>query len=250
MLGRICRWGLVLGLLSGAALADMNKGLDAVERRDWPKAFAEFRPLAEKGDADAQVNLGNLYMKGYGVEQDYIAARRWYLKAAAQNNATAQGKLGLMDYYGLGVEENHAEAAHWFHEAAEQGEPGAASILGSLYAAGDGVEKDQAQAYVWYTVAIERGSRDAESNRAALVDEMSPGEMDTALTRLAAWRKQHEPEMEEAPPQAGTGGAPGKAKGGKPKQSAKPDANAAPSSSGPKHKPHPPHPPGRHSESK
>lgn len=225
MPSRMRRRGLVLGLLlSGAALADMNKGLDAVERRDWPKAFAEFRPLAEKGDPDAQVNLGNLYMKGYGVEQDYIIARRWYLKAAAQNNATAQGKLGLMDYYGLGVEENHAEAARWFQQAAEQGEPGAASILGSLYAAGDGVEKDKAQAYVWYTVAFEHGHQDAEASRAALVDEMSPGEMDTALTRLAAWRKQHEPPgADEARQPSGAGGPSHRAKSGKPKP---PDAGA------------------------
>lgn len=211
-------WCWVVLLASGAALADMNQGLDAVERRDWPKAFAEFRPLAEQGDPDAQVNLGNLYMKGYGVEQDYIIARRWYLKAAAQNNATAQGKLGLMDYYGLGVEENPAEAARWFQQAAERGEPGAASILGSLYAAGDGVEKDKAQAYLWYTVALERGNQEAEASRAALVDEMSPGEMDAALTRLAAWRKRHEPpEADEARQPSGAGGPSHRAKGGKPK---------------------------------
>ena len=165
----------------------------AVEKRDWAAAVAAFRPLAEQNVAAAQVNLGNLYMKGWGVEQDYHAAFRWYLKAATQGDALGQNKLGVLHYYGLGVEEDHAEAARWFREAAEQGEPGAQAILGSLYAHGDGVTQDRVQAYLWLSLAAEREVEGVAEQREALAEAMTPGELEEALTRLAEWRQRHDP---------------------------------------------------------
>jgi len=173
--------------------ADLAKGLDAAARMDWPVARAEFQPLAESGDANAQVNLGNLYMRGLSVPQSYQEALRWYMKAADQGNVTGQGKVGLIHYYGLGVKENHAEAAHWFGKAADQGDPESASILGALFAAGDGVAPDRMQAYVWYAIAADRGKKEAAEQRIALANDMSPAEINEALERLGAWRKQHEP---------------------------------------------------------
>lgn len=191
---------LLIALLTAATdglTADLGKGLAAVEQLNWAEALAEFRPLAEQGDADAQVNLGNLYMKGLGVEQNYNTAFRWYLRAAEQGQPVAQGKLGLMHYYGLGLKENHEEAVHWFRMAAEGGDVDAASVLAALYADGDGTASDPAEAYYWYTIAIERGRTTAEADREALVDRMSPGEIATALDRLAATRKAETDLIEE-----------------------------------------------------
>lgn len=208
-MARLYRGVLLIALAGAAAVvrADLETGLAAVERRDWTAALTEFRSLAERGSADAQVNLGNLYMKGWGVSQNYGEAFRWYLKAAGQGNAMGQAKLGLMHYYGLGVPEDHAEAVRWFRDAGEKGEPGAAAILGSLYAAGDGVNRDAVQAYFWYSLAADWGDRDALDQRNALADGMSPGEIGDALTRLAEWRKRNEPE-----PEAEAGRKPEKAK--------------------------------------
>jgi TPR repeat protein len=228
-------------MVAGAAGAGLERGMSAVEKRDWATALREFEPLAEQGNPEAQVNLGNLYMKGYGVEQDYKQAFRWYLKAALQDNAVGEGKLGLMHYYGLGVRENHGAAAGWFRAAAEQGDTGAAAILGSLYAAGDGVPKDKVQAYLWYSVAADRGNQEARDSRDGLVDEMSPGEINEALGLLADWRKRNEPAplVDEKPP--GTAPAPGKksAAGTHPKHTgkgetlkpAKPEAGKPPKAS-------------------
>jgi TPR repeat protein len=180
-------------LLAGSARADLGQGIDAVARRDWEAALAQFRPLAEQGDPDAQVNLGNLYLKGYGVAQDYGAALRWYLKAAKQGSAIGQGKLGMMHYYGLGVREDHAAAAGWFRAAAEQGDAGAEAILGTLYEAGDGVGKDAVQAYFWYALAASHGRSEAQESRNALAERMSPGEIGEALGLLADWARRHPP---------------------------------------------------------
>ncbi len=52
--------------------------------------------LAEKGDADAQFKLGNLYSDGDGVPQDDEKAVAWYLQSAEQGHADAQLSMGDM----------------------------------------------------------------------------------------------------------------------------------------------------------
>jgi hypothetical protein len=180
---------LLTALLCGAAYADGDAGVKAVERGDYSAALREFKAAAERGDAQAQVNLGNLYMKGLGVEQDYAAAGRWYRQAAEHGDSLGQSKLGILHYYGLGVDKNTDEAARWFLKAAEQGEPGAASVLGSMYAEGEGVIRDNMKAYYWYTLAADGGQPDALEARATLVDEMTPGEIGEALQRVGDWRE-------------------------------------------------------------
>src|SRR5207247_434953 len=58
-------------LAAGLARADFKAGLDAYQRADYATALQEWRPLAEKGDANAQYNLGLLYNQGLGVQQDF-----------------------------------------------------------------------------------------------------------------------------------------------------------------------------------
>ena len=41
----------------------INKGLEAAQSGDFATALKEWKPLAERGDADAQNNLGEIYRK-------------------------------------------------------------------------------------------------------------------------------------------------------------------------------------------
>jgi|688.fasta_scaffold238381_3 hypothetical protein len=179
-------------LLHPVARADLAKGLEAVEAGHWPTALAEFKPLANQGDPNAQVNLGNLYMRGLGVEQDYGSAYGWYAKAANQGHATGQNKLAVMLYYGLGIKENHTEAAQWFLKAAEQGDPAAAMVIAELFDKGDGVPASKIDAYIWLSIAADLGKEDALNERAHLADELSPNDLNNALTQLNVWRGQHD----------------------------------------------------------
>jgi len=62
---------------------------------EYLQAEAErYRHAAEKGDAAAQINLGNVYWDGKGVEQDREKAAMWYRRAADQGHATGQQNLG------------------------------------------------------------------------------------------------------------------------------------------------------------
>ncbi len=83
------------------------------------KEFLEYKAKAEKGDANAQSNLGGCYYHGRGVEKDYAEAVKWFRKAAEQNFAEAQYNLGFCYYHGEGVEKDYAEAYAWFNLASK-----------------------------------------------------------------------------------------------------------------------------------
>ena len=105
-----------------ATPSQFDLGYAAFSRGDWPNALRLWRPLADRGDAAAQVSLGLMYANGQGVPQDYVTAAGWYRKAAEQGDATAQLSLGAMYADGRGVPQNNAAAAGWFRKAADQGD--------------------------------------------------------------------------------------------------------------------------------
>jgi TPR repeat protein len=213
---------LTLWLMHPSARADVAMGLEAVEAGHWPTALAEFKPLANQGDPNAQVNMGNLYMRGLGVEQNYGSAYDWYAKAARQGHATGQNKLAVMLYYGLGVKENHAEAAHWFLKAAEQGDPAAAMVIAELYDKGDGVSASKINAYVWFSIAADLGKEDVLNQRAHLANQLSPNDLNNALTQLNVWRGQHDKlQTDYTNGQQDSPGKGKKARSGSPPQSTK-----------------------------
>ena len=47
-------------------------------------------PLAEQGNALAQLNLGMMYDKGYGVIQDHVYAHMWFNIASANGLENAR----------------------------------------------------------------------------------------------------------------------------------------------------------------
>jgi TPR repeat protein len=103
------------------------------------------RPMAEKGEAKAQFDLGFLYL--YGDFYSHLRADRdqglfWIRKSAAQGYAPAQDLMGCLLYRGGILPQDKAEAVKWFRKAAEQGDPYAQSNLGHCYHKGEGVAKD------------------------------------------------------------------------------------------------------------
>src|SRR5262249_14975160 len=104
---------LVCLLLSsaGAALAgDYEDGLAAYNRNDYKTAAKLWRPLAEKGNAVAQYNLGAMYFNGQGVVKNFTEAEKWWRAAAEHGNPDAQLGLGYMYYSGHGARQNYVTA--------------------------------------------------------------------------------------------------------------------------------------------
>lgn len=149
--------------------AEQGKGFAQAEvlidvRRMTPesvKVFKNFKAKAEKGDAEAQLGLGNCYANGAGVAWDYVQAAQWYRKAADQGYARAQFVLGVCYVNGKGVTSNQVEAVKWWRKAAEQGYADAQFDLGLRYENGLGAEKDRVLAAQWYRKAAYQGHPDA-----------------------------------------------------------------------------------------
>ena len=93
--------------------------------------------LARRGVAEAQFQLGRMYLAGEGgVRHDASEAARWFLAAAEQDHVDAQVRLAEAYCRGEGVSEDPEEAAHWFRAAAAGGDEDAVLRLGMMY--GDG----------------------------------------------------------------------------------------------------------------
>ena len=121
--------------------------------------FDRLRQAAEKGDAEAQFNLGNMYADGRGVLKDEAEAVRWYHQAAEQGHAWAQYSLGASYTNGEGVPKDEAEAVRWLRLAAEQGHASAQYNFGAMYDIGRGVLKDEAEAVRWLRPCRRAGPR-------------------------------------------------------------------------------------------
>ena len=92
-----------LAMVAAAALQavtadDVKAGVDAWRRGDHGTAVAAWRPLADRGDADAQFNLAQAYKLGRGVPADTARAIELYRRAAASRprDANAHNLLGVI----------------------------------------------------------------------------------------------------------------------------------------------------------
>lgn len=125
------------GNLLIASGGDKAKGLDLC------------RQGAELGDADAQTDLGDHYLRGQIVPRDVVAARGWYEKAAAAGHRNASVSLGKIYWNGNGVARDPAAAARLWRAAYAAGRADAAMLLGDE--------------------AMQRAVRKLDGNRAAMV---------------------------------------------------------------------------------
>ena len=129
------------------------RNAEALLKADPARVVSACRRLADQGDALAQFSLGFMYDRGYGVQQDYTEAMRWYRKAADQGLAAAQFSTGFMYNRGYGAQRDYDEAMRWFRRAADQGDAEAQYNVAFMYATGRGVRKDLVQAYMWFDLA-------------------------------------------------------------------------------------------------
>jgi len=160
---RVLLWiGVLLLGTTSMLCADTAAGLQAFRKADYPAAYREWRAAADQGQAEAQYNLGILYLKGLGVARNPEEAFRWFLLAADQGQADAQFQAGLMREKGIGVQKDYGQAQVWFALAAERGDAEAEAALAELFEQGYGVQKDLARAVYWYKLAAEQGQAQAE----------------------------------------------------------------------------------------
>lgn len=164
--GTLAALGAVTGALMIAApvLANVKAGVDAWQQGDYARAIAQWRPLAQAGDADAQFNMGQAYKLGRGVQSDMSTAIDWYRKAAAQGHTRAEDNLGLLMFQ----QGDRAGAMPYLQKAATRGEARAQYIVGTALFNGDLVGKDWVRAYALMTRASSSGLSQATTSLAQM----------------------------------------------------------------------------------
>lgn len=147
----------------------VKAGIEAWQKEDYAAAVTIWRPLAEKGDADAQFNLGQAYRLGRGVPLSLTAAQSWFERAADSGHVDAQTTLGLL----LFQNGNHTGGLRWLKNASDQGEPRAMLVYGTALYNGDGVAQDPILGYAYVSRAAAQGLQAAKDTLAQL-DRMMP----------------------------------------------------------------------------
>jgi uncharacterized protein len=161
---------------------------EALKKGDFAEALKEIRPLAQKGDAKAQENLGLMYATGRGVTQNTVEAEKWIRKAAEQGLTEAQYNLGLIYVKGQGVPQNNAEAMKWFKKSSDQGYVNAQYSLGVMYFQGLGVPKNLVQAYMWWYLAGSQGNQNAAKAITEIKGKMTPAQISEAKKLASKWK--------------------------------------------------------------
>ncbi|KAJ8341370.1 hypothetical protein SKAU_G00336610 [Synaphobranchus kaupii] len=157
-------------LLTGGGVVQRVRLLDELENPGTANEILEedliqyYQFLAEKGDVQAQVGLGQLHLHGgRGLEQNHQRAFDYFNQAANAGNTHAMAFLGKMYSDGSeAVPQNNQSALEFFKKAAELGNPMGQSGLGMAYLHGRGVPVDYELALQYYQKAAEQGWVDGQ----------------------------------------------------------------------------------------
>lgn len=131
----------------------VKAGVEAWSAGQYETAVQLWKPLADKGDADAQFNLAQAYKMGRGVPLDLARAESLYGKAAAHGHVQAADNYGLLMF-----QRGERDAAMPYIAAASaRGDARAQYILGVAHFNGDLAEKDWVRAYALVSLAQQAG---------------------------------------------------------------------------------------------
>ena len=181
---------LLLVAATGAAAAELEDAVAAAGNGQHAVALKRLTPLAAKGDARAQFDVGFMQAFGWGVPRNPAEALAWYRKAADQGLAVAQHYLGIAYVNGEGVASNAGEAARWFSRAAAQGFAQSQYMLGLMTLDGRGVTQDVVQGYAWLVMAGRNGVRSA--GRDVQRVKLTEPQRSQAETVIASWKPKFE----------------------------------------------------------
>ncbi len=182
---------LVSGLVAPCwAAPELDEAVAAAASGQHAAAMRRLMPLANKGDARAQFNVGFMHAFGWGVPRNESEAVAWYRKAADQGLAVAQHYLGIAYVNGEGIRPDDSEAARWFGRAAGQGFSQSQYMLGLMMFDGRGVPKDVVQGYAWVVMAGRGGVRSA--GRAVQRVQLTASQQSQAQDLIANWKPKPE----------------------------------------------------------
>jgi len=125
---------------------NLAEGIEAFKNKQYKIAMKALKPIAEKGNSEAQNTVGVMYYNGWGVSKNVNKAAKWYKLSADQGEKVAQFNLGNLYRKGQGVPKDLSKAISLYKLSADQGYRISQYNLGLCYFYGLGVQKDMNKA--------------------------------------------------------------------------------------------------------
>lgn len=144
----------------------------------------ELRAWAERGDAEAQFEMGLRLITGEGVKKNLEQGVHFIELAARQKHLRAQHILGTLYEDGVGVKKDPAKAASWYRTSADLGFALSQHSLAVLYEEGRGVKKDPVRATEWFKKAAEQGNPPSQTAYASKLERGEGAAKSTAKAAL------------------------------------------------------------------
>lgn len=156
----------------------LSSGSNALEKRDYKTAMADYQSAADMGSAEAFVSLGNIYSEGFACRRNISMAMECYKKAADMGND--EGMYGVAKSYrsGYGIdlnadnalelyEKSLDKALEWYEKAADNGNIKAMLQLAEKYISRNdnatsiwhSHETDLEKVFFWYNKAIRQAKK-------------------------------------------------------------------------------------------
>lgn len=148
------------------------------EEQDIEKAIDHLKYEAERGNVLAMSELGKLYQKGIGIENDKDKADDYYSSALAGFNELYHSedkmhkyiayRIGKFYLYGLGTEQNYEKAIDFFKQAGNN--KYALYSLGMMAKRGLGMEQDDEFAFQYFCESADKGNAYAQYETAIALE--------------------------------------------------------------------------------
>ena len=188
---------LIIAANNGDPKAQFQIGFMYYLDASYTMALEWLEKSADQKNDQAQLLLGFMHEKGFGVEQNLDKAIEYYTMSANQSNAEAQHRLGsIFRRHDIGAKwwtsANHTNSVHspetlkWWTLAATQNHVPAQHDLGIfLYEKGDMVESLK-----WFIIAAQQGHNDDAATKVIhCKNTMTIAEVNEAQKRASEFGK-------------------------------------------------------------
>ena len=139
---------------NGSGIAADAAKAEELYRKSVEGGSALGRVYLTELESEAQYRNGVRCLEGTDGEQDFVAAKQWFEKAAGQGNARAMEQLGLILERGLGCPVDVLSAKSWYEKAESLGDVAAKVGLGRLFFRGyDGIDENYKKAGEYFKAA-------------------------------------------------------------------------------------------------
>ncbi|GBB94167.1 hypothetical protein RclHR1_02300008 [Rhizophagus clarus] len=133
-----------------------NLGRILLKRNNKKIGIGFIQEAAENGYEEAKRYLGEAYIEGRVIKQDYERSFEWILNAY-KNNFEIEFYIAFLYKFGIGCKQDQIRSLYWFHRSAKHNHPVAQFYLGNLY-----INVDRKEALKWYTISAENGQANAQ----------------------------------------------------------------------------------------